>query len=65
MVYIHNSVIEKIEMMPFAATWIDPAIVTVNEISQAKKGQGLREGRGIDWKVGIGIYTLLYINIEM
>ena len=45
MVYIHNSVIEKIEMMPFAATWIDPAIVTVNEISQAKKDQGL------EWKL--------------
>ena len=52
-------------MMPFAATWMDPVIVTVNEISQAKKDQGLREGRGIDWKIGIGIHTLLYINIEM
>ena len=52
-------------MMPFSATLMDPAIVTVNEVSQAEKDQGLREEQGIDWKVGIGTYTLLYINIEM
>ena len=29
--------IKKNEIMPFAATWMDPAIITLNEVSQTEK----------------------------
>ena len=31
------SVIKKNEMMPFAATWMDPEITIVSEVSQTEK----------------------------
>ena len=35
----YYSAIEQNEMMPFAATWIDPERVTLSEVSQREKGK--------------------------
>ena len=33
----YYSAIKKNEIMPFAATWMDPEIIILNEVSQRKK----------------------------
>ena len=33
----YYSAIKKNEIMPFAATWMDPVIITLSEVSQTKK----------------------------
>ena len=39
--YIHTmeyySAIKKNEIMPFAATWMDPEIITLREVNQTEK----------------------------
>ena len=40
MVKIHNGIylaIKKSEIMPFIATWIDPEIIILSEVSQKEK----------------------------
>ena len=34
---VYYSAIKKSEIMPFAATWIDPEIITLSEITQKDK----------------------------
>ena len=34
---VYYSAIKKNEIMPFAATWIDPEIITLSEITQKDK----------------------------
>ena len=40
-VYIHTmeyySAIKKNEIMPFAATWVDPEVIILSEVSQTEK----------------------------
>ena len=40
-VHIYNGIphCHKEERMPFAATWMDPEIITLNEINQTKKNK--------------------------
>ena len=33
----YYSAIKKNEIMPFAATWMDPEIITLSEVSQKEK----------------------------
>ena len=35
----YYSAIKKNEIMPFAATWMDPEIITLSEVSQKEKGK--------------------------
>ena len=35
----YSSAIEKNEIMPFAATWMDLEIIILSEISQTEKGK--------------------------
>ena len=41
--YIHTmeyySAIEKNEIMPFVATWMDPEMIILSEVSQTEKGK--------------------------
>ena len=40
MVYIHHGILlshKKSEIMPFAATWMDPEFVILSEVSQRKR----------------------------
>ena len=45
--------------MPYAATWMDLQIVILSEVSQTEKEK--RWG-GINWEIGIDIYTHYYIK---
>ena len=36
-IYIHNEILfshKKSEIMPFAATWLDPEVIILNEVRQ-------------------------------
>ena len=35
----YHSVIKKNKIMPFVATWMDPEIIILSEVSQEEKGQ--------------------------
>ena len=37
----YYSVVKKNEIMPFAATWMDPQIIILSEISQAEKEKSI------------------------
>ena len=40
MVYIHNGILlshKKNDIMPFAATWMEPETLILNEVSQKEK----------------------------
>ena len=91
----YYTIIEKNEIMPFAAMWMHLEIIIVSEVNQRqisydiaymqslkkwykwtylqnKQTHRLRNerlittgkwwGEGINWKVGIDMYTLLYLK---